>query len=190
MKDSDLYSDFMAGRFTGLYHSFYRPLTAFALRYLGDDYSYLAEDVVQEAIFKTYLRKKFIENPTALKSYLYHTVRNTSLNILRKQGSRERYLKVAEETETDITHKIIEEETFRLLFEAIAELPTPQREVLELSYFEGLKNAEIAQRLGISEISVKKRKARTLDALRKILSDKGLSITAISAMLSILSIRL
>ena len=190
MKDSAIYEDFRCGKIAGLYHSFYRPLTSFAQQYLGDDYAFLAEDVVQEAFFQTFLRKEQIVNPSSLKSYLYHSVRNASLNILRKRNARGNYLKAAEESEADISHRIIEEETFRLLSEAIGELSPGHREVLEMSYFDGLKNAEVAQRLGISEIAVKKRKAKMLQALRQILSDKGMTLVAISMLLSSLSSRL
>lgn len=181
------YKEFQSGNMAGLYRSFYRPLISFATSYLGPECAYLAEDVVQESFFKTYLRKDYLANSSSLKSYLYHTVRNTSLNILKKRNSHEKYLEAAEESEADITRKIIEEETFRLLFEAINELNPHHREVLELSYFEGLKNAEIAQRLGISEIAVKKRKAKLLQNLRNILKEKGLTLSLITFLLSNLS---
>ena len=166
MKDGSLYEDFVSGRISGLYHRFFRPLMSFASHYLGTEYAYLAEDVVQESIFQTYLKKDRIENPSSLKAYLYHSVRNTSLNILRKKNAQLNYLKNFEESDTDITHKIIEEETFRILMETISALRPEQREMLNMSYFEGLKNAEIAQRLGISESAVKKRKAKLIQELR------------------------
>lgn len=187
MKDGSLYEDFVSGRISGLYHRFFRPLMSFASHYLGTEYAYLAEDVVQESIFQTYLKKDRIENPSSLKAYLYHSVRNTSLNILRKKNAQLNYLKNFEESDTDITHKIIEEETFRILMETISALRTEQREMLNMSYFEGLKNAEIAQRLGISEIAVKKRKAKLIQELRKILSDRGLDVLVLAAILARIS---
>lgn len=187
MKDGSLYEDFVSGRISGLYHRFFRPLMSFASHYLGTEYAYLAEDVVQESIFQTYLKKDRIENPSSLKAYLYHSVRNTSLNILRKKNAQLNYLKNFEESDTDITHKIIEEETFRILMETISALRPEQREMLNMSYFEGLKNAEIAQRLGISEIAVKKRKAKLIQELRKILSDRGLDVLVLAAILARIS---
>lgn len=180
MNDSVLYEDFVAGRIAGVYRSFYRPLLSFALRYLGAEYAYFAEDVVQESIFQTYLRKDRIDTPFALKSYLYHCVRNASLNILRKKNAQLNYLKNMDASETDITHDIIEEETFRILAETICRLAPEERELLNLSYFEGLKNAEIASRFGISEIAVKKRKAKLIRELRKILSDRGLDMLVLA----------
>lgn len=187
MKDNGLYEDFVSGRVAGLYRRFFRPLMSFASHYLGAEYAYLAEDVVQESIFQTYLKKERIENPTALKSYLYHSVRNASLNILRKKHAQQNYLRNFDETDTDITHRIIEEETFRILMETIGALDPEQREMLNMTYFEGLKNAEIAERLGLSEIAVKKRKAKLIETLRQLLSDKGLGVLALAIILSRIS---
>lgn len=187
MKGSTLYEEFISGSIAGVYHSFFRPLLSFARRYLGPEYDYLAEDVVQEAIFQTYLRKDRIGNPSSLKSYLYHSVRNASLNILRKNNARLNYLKTFDESDADITHKIIEEETFRILTETIGSLDPVHREILDMSYFEGLKTAEIAHRLGISEIAVKKRKAKLIQELRRLLSDKGLDLLVLTMILAQLS---
>lgn len=48
----------------------------------------------------------------------------------------------------------------------LGELPKPQREVLELGYFEGLSCSEIAERLAVPIGTVKSRVAAALDKLR------------------------
>lgn len=53
-----------------------------------------------------------------------------------------------------------------IIYGAIEELPAEYRTLLRMSFEEGLKNAEIAQRLGVAEITVKKRKAKMLEMLR------------------------
>lgn len=53
-----------------------------------------------------------------------------------------------------------------IIYGAIEELPAEYRTLLRMSFEEGLKNAEIAQRLGVAEITVKKRKAKMLEILR------------------------
>lgn len=54
-----------------------------------------------------------------------------------------------------------------LVRRALAELPTDQRTVLELSYFEGLSLSEIAEKLGVPIGTIKSRLARALGRLRE-----------------------
>ncbi|MEY4581887.1 MAG: hypothetical protein RL701_6590 [Pseudomonadota bacterium] len=53
--------------------------------------------------------------------------------------------------------------------QALAKLEACEREVLELTYFEGLTGAEIGARIGVPEGTVRSRVARGLEALRQTL---------------------
>ena len=48
---------------------------------------------------------------------------------------------------------------------AVESLPEEYRQILRMSFRESLKNAEIAERLGVAEITVKKKKAKILSLL-------------------------
>ena len=65
-----------------------------------------------------------------------------------------------------------------MLFEAIDSLPEQYREIFDLSFESGLKNAEIAKMLGLAEVTVKKRKAKLLamlhDKLGGLLDEKSI----------------
>lgn len=52
---------------------------------------------------------------------------------------------------------------------ALAELPTEQREVLELAYFHGLTSSEIAERMGSPVGTVKSRTAAAIAKLRSLM---------------------
>lgn len=69
--------------------------------------------------------------------------------------------------EADATRALIENETLDTLYAAIRNLPDDYRDLLRMSFEEGLKNADIAAALGIAEITVKKRKLRLLEMLRR-----------------------
>lgn len=56
-----------------------------------------------------------------------------------------------------------------LLADALSHLPTPQRHTLELSYWDGLTQAEVAERLGIPLGTVKSHQRRGLQRLRDAL---------------------
>ena len=82
-----------------------------------------------------------------------------------------------------MTHALIEHETLDALYAAIKSLPPNYRELLSMSFEEGLKNAEIAARLGVSEITVKKRKARMIEMLRSRLGGE-IDLLTIAILLS------
>lgn len=60
----------------------------------------------------------------------------------------------------------------RLLYDAIDELPERYRRIFELNFQQGLKNAEIAALLGVTESAVKKQKAAMIDLVRQSLKKK------------------
>lgn len=188
MAGKTLYRDFKSGRMNQLYDEFYPALIAYAVRFLGPDYAWLAEDCVQESIYKTYLAKERIPDENTLKSYIYTAVRNRAVSILRKNNAQRNYVKNLDLSEQDITASLIEQETIRRLFVAIDALPEHIRQVFDLSFEEGLKNQEIARLLGITESAVKKRKARMIELLRKSVSDGGEPV--ILALVSLLASQL
>ena len=62
--------------------------------------------------------------------------------------------------------------SFDLLYDAIDELPERYRRIFELNFQQGLKNAEIATLLGVTESAVKKQKAAMIDLVRQSLKKK------------------
>ena len=54
-----------------------------------------------------------------------------------------------------------------LVHTALGQLPEAQRRVIELAFFEGLTQSEIATRLGISQMHVSRLLARSLAQLRE-----------------------
>lgn len=171
MKEDIIYKDFQSGKMTSVYEYIYPALMSYAMKFLGNDYSFLAEDCVQDSIYKTYINRELICSASQLNAYLYTSVRNKAISILRRGSSKKNFLKIAETYEQELTIGLIEQETMRILFTAIDRLPESYREIVEMSFDEGLKNAEIAKRLGITESAVKKRKSKIIEKLRKQMKD-------------------
>lgn len=172
MTDEEIFADFKRGKLEALYHTLYRPLLVYASRCLGDDASFMAEDCVQDGIYRTYELRHTLHSPLVFKSYLYASVHNRAISILRKQRSEENYLSSHEEEEEDFQLNFIEQETLSLLFEAIDNLPPRLRRLFDLSFEQGLKNTEVAAILNVSGSAVKKQKAALIAHLRDDLKKK------------------
>ena len=160
----------MKGRVRPLYIEMYPRLLRYAMRILGSELSYLAEDCVQEAIMNTYMRRSELADMNKWRAWLLTAVRNNSLMLLRKEELNRRYAEhdmVSTDVQEDISLALIEQETYKAIFDIIDSLPRELNELFELSFRQGLKNVEVAHLLNVAEITVKKRKARLLDTIRR-----------------------
>lgn len=70
---------------------YYSLLGAFVLKYVKE--REVAEDIVHDVILELYSRRLKFDSIDALKSYLYLSIKNKSLNCLRHGQARENYLK-------------------------------------------------------------------------------------------------
>lgn len=167
-----IYLDFKAGVITSFYEKMYPELLLYTSRLLGEEYAFLAEDCVQDAVFKTYQQYGSFSSPVQWKVFLYTCVRNGAINILRKGKAQKNYQTQIDDYERDISLNFIEQETLTLLYEAINALPEKYKSLFALSFEQGLKNSEVAEHFQIAEITVKKQKARLIELLRKSLKGK------------------
>lgn len=107
-----------------------------------------------------------------VKAFLYTAVRNKALNELEHSKVVYEYAQnVIEKKKDSFFHDaIVEEETYRIVSEAINKLPDQMKAIMQLS-LEGKKNAEIADRLNISTETVHTLKKIAYKKLRKNLKD-------------------
>lgn len=164
---------FKAGDIDSFYTELYPSLLTYASRFLGVNYSFLAEDCVQDAVFAAYGQRQEFLTSGQFKAFLYSCVRNNAVTILRKNQSHDNYMSQRHEEDYNLDNAIIEQETLDLLFAAIEGLPDDLRRIFELSYEKGLKNAEVAELLGVSESMVKKRKMKMIARLREALGGEA-----------------
>jgi RNA polymerase sigma-70 factor (family 1) len=166
-----------------LFKEFYDRLVYFSLQIVKDQDQ--AQDIVQDAFIKYWQeRESVLLNRIAIKNYLYSTVRNASLNILRHGKVVDDYIQLqgaSEPEELSIIDAIISSEVIAEIHIAIATLPENYRQISVMSYLEGKKNQEIADELGMSINTVKKQKHRALELLRLRLSPELFSLFVIWA---------
>ena len=156
--------------FEALYRRFARPFLGLALRRLGDRQR--AEDVTQEtfaAIWRSAATYRPERGPAA--PWLYAVARNAIVN-----QSRARIDPVSEAPDVAADEpgplERAESEWVRSrLRRAIQQLPEEQRTLIELAYWRGLSQTEIAARLGIPLGTVKTRTRAALALLADRLGD-------------------
>lgn len=170
--DECVFARFKEGDVNSFYEKMYAGLLTYTARLLGEDFAFLAEDCVQDAVYKAYLQRDSFTSPLQWRVFLYTCVRNGAISILRKGQARQNYLMQAGYTEEDLSLDLIEQETLDILYNAIEALPEKYRTIFNLSFEQGLKNAEVAKRLQIAESTLKKQKARLIELLRDQLRGK------------------
>lgn len=156
--------------FESTFKKYYRPLCLYAMHYLKGDIDD-AEDVVQDCFVK--LWQKHSDNTSCnipSKSYLYISVRNACIDLLRKQNP---CVSVYDPTDLDgyITDEEAQERSVQeaYLWSLIDELPVRCREVFLLSKRDGLRHSEIADELGISVKTVENQISK---AMKKLNAEK------------------
>ena len=156
-----------------LFKSYYQPLCQYAYSFLRDKDE--AEEVVQAAFINIWDKREGIAIQTSVKSYLYRMVRNACLNVIKHQ----RVIKEHEAHEAALgepvyegaTQGVIASELERKITLALKELPEQCRLVFQLSRFEELKYAEIADQLNISVKTVENHMGKALRIMREQLKD-------------------
>ncbi len=146
------------------FRKLYLPLGMYALRILdnADD----AEDIVEEAFMKAW---KAISSGTEIdnfNSYIYRSIRNECVSLLRKKTDFEDFDNVPEISEEVIDTSVRDAR----IWKAIDSLPEKCREIFLMSKRDGFSNQEIADELGISIKTVKNQMTKALSRLREALS--------------------
>ena len=151
-----------------LYRRFVRPVFALALRRLGDRGR--AEDATQEtftSIWRSASSYRADRGPGA--PWLYAVARNAITDGLRRTPEPVAELEDGPGREPDPADEAEAAWTAWRVHRALEVLPEHERPVIELAYWSGLSQSEIADRLGIPLGTVKTRTrsalARLADAL-------------------------
>lgn len=166
--------------FKKLFDLYYPRLILFAGKYLNNSND--VEDCVLESFTSLWESEDRLENSENAKSYLYASVKNKCLNVIRYNKVRT-MVDINEvydiEDETSVELSIIDSELHALLLQAINYLPEDAKLVLELNVFEKVKMHEIAEKMDISLNQVKALKTKALNELKKKLGSKYLIISIV-----------
>ena len=149
--------------------------------------SHAAEDATQ-AVFVILSKKAgSIRAGTVLEGWLFNTARNVCSNIRRKERARLRHERAAGLQRAAVKSQPRSDHAEVAVDRALGRLREADRNALLLRFGEGRSVREVGDALFVTEEAAKKRIARGLQRLRKLLigeADAGLSIAAVAQLLS------
>jgi RNA polymerase sigma factor (sigma-70 family) len=158
-----------------LYDRLGRVAYGVALRILRDEK--LAEDAVQEGFLAAWRNAdRFMPERAKAGTWLLTLVHRRAVDLVRRENRRR-----AESLPDDADYAASDsaEDDAWLRFErervqdALRKLPDQQREALELAYYGGFTQSELAERLGQPVGTIKSRMFTGLARLRELLADPG-----------------
>jgi RNA polymerase sigma-70 factor (ECF subfamily) len=163
-----------------LYDRFGRAAYGLALRILRDEK--LAEDAVQEGFLAAWRSAdRFMPERAKVSTWLLTLVHRRAVDLVRREDRR-RAEPLGEVVDAAASGSLEEDAWLRFERErvqaALRQLPDQQREALELAYYGGFSQSELAERLGQPVGTIKSRMFTGLARLRELLAEPGPGETA------------
>jgi len=124
------------------------------------------QDLVQDALERTLLAWNRLDSRDDPEGYVRRIMVNRNISIWRKFG-REHATDEVLDRRTEDSH--FDDD----LWQALRSLPTKQRAVIALRYYEDLSEAEIARTLGCSVGTVKSQASKALAKLRVLVPSES-----------------
>lgn len=155
--------------FEVLFRTYFSSLCFFSMKYVSDlDAS---KEIVHSVFVKLWERRNDLDAGASLKSYLFTSVHNRSLNYIRDR-KKFRVGEVKEEDfksfESESGQAGIEYDELELkIIKLIKALPEKCRVIFELSRFENMKYKEIADKLNISIKTVEAQMSKALKIMKE-----------------------
>jgi len=157
-----------------LYDRFAPILLAVTRRILGAAGD--AEEVLQESFLQAWNQAgRYDSGRSSVSTWLVLIARSRSLDRLRSRSARDRAARAAAaepagpDTSSRYDEHVLHGERRERVRLALAELPAEQRQVLELAFYEGLSQTEIATRTSAPLGTVKTRALLGMKKLRQAL---------------------
>jgi RNA polymerase sigma-70 factor (ECF subfamily) len=162
------------GQFESLFRSSYVSLVRYAKTLIKDQDT--AEEIVQDLFFRLWQDREKIKIESSLNGYLFRSVHNRCLHHIEHNKVVERHAaemlyrqQESPESPSDILHY---KELQAKIAGILERLPERCGKIFYMNRFEGLKYAEIAEKLSISIKTVEANMGRALKEFRKELTEQ------------------
>ncbi len=140
-----------------------------ALRFLGDPAE--AEDIAQEAFLRILAAAPRYKPSATFSTYLYRVIARLCIDHIRKKRPLfTNTLPEAVDSSPDPAAALVQKDRDALVRQALDVLPSRQRMVVILKYYEGLRYGEIARAMGTTIKAVERLLGRARKRLQSSLS--------------------
>lgn len=131
----------------------------------------LSEDLVQSVFRRILSYRQSYKEEHKFRSWMYQIARNVHANHYRDNklliSEYNEPEHIAYETDSAV-EEMEKESRKKILYEALEGLQNDQKEIIELSRFQGLKYREISEITGLSETAIKVKAHRAINKLREL----------------------
>lgn len=150
--------------FCHLYEKYFSSLNRFSFHIIMREES---KDIVHDVFFKLWENRAFLSSETNIKTYLYTSVKNRSLDYLKHQGVEDKNQKKLMEAILFVEESWSEEDEQLCdkLMKCVAKLPSQQLNVVKLK-IEGKSYQEISEELEISTRTVNNHMVKIYNFIR------------------------
>jgi len=136
------------------------------------------EDIIQDVFLNVWLHKENIDETLSLKAYLFRSVYNSALNVLKKKQPDQKLSDYQQEIENircqyydpdsnDVIQYLYNNDIKTRIDAAIESLPPKCKEVFILSYLEDMPSKDISKKLAVSLSTVQNHTYNALKQLRE-----------------------
>ncbi len=158
--------------FEQIYYRWRAPIKNFLVKLTRSEAD--AEDITQDVFANLWNTHESMDSSKSLKRYIFVSARNSAYRLYYRRNLQQSYLTSGSADEFDVSadsHDLLVATEIKLLTEfAIERMPARQREVYLCHYRDNMSNAEIAQKLDMSQESVRKHMQNAKESLRQAVS--------------------
>ena len=154
--------------FNQIFRRYYTPLTRFCVRFVADGDQ--AAEIVQDLFVKLWTNRDKLAINTSFESYMLRSVRNAAITYINKERAHaetNEHIYVDESDANDPSEALQSNNLEASYRQVLATMPEKRREVFLASRYDGLKYAEIAEKMGLSQKTVEAHMSAAIKQLRE-----------------------
>lgn len=188
-QEEDLYRRIQEGdqQAFAVIHNLYKTKLFYYARRLLNDWQEV-EDIVADSFLVLWVSRPQLRSNDHLRNFLFTTVRNKVINVLKAKSRQGRNLEniiITEATYDDALEiELARIEMLQQLRAAVDQLPHEYRRIVELSYEQHRSSVEIARILEINPATIRSQKRRAFEMIRKWIKNKSLLLVFMLCFLS------